>query len=286
MQIDWRAAAVLMAIPLLFLLAFFAVPFAVVMVDSLSTGDGGFGVSQYAKLLSDWYYFDVLWFTLRVSLWVTLVSFVIGYVLAYVMTRMVQRRWLRRLLYIAVITPLFTSNIVRSFGWMIFLGREGLVNQSLLWGGIIDRPLALLNSELSIVIGMSYIMTPFMVLTIAAVLQNIDRTLEHAAQDLGATPLVSFLKVTFPLSMPGVIAGSLIVFTLSVSAYVTPSILSGGKKTVMSMLIYQQYASIFDFHFGAALAVALLLTTLVLLALSSITSSLRPGKRKLFGATV
>lgn len=286
MQIDWRAAAVLMAIPLLFLLAFFAVPFAVVMVDSLSTGDGGFGVSQYAKLLSDWYYFDVLWFTLRVSLWVTLVSFVIGYVLAYVMTRMVQRRWLRRLLYIAVITPLFTSNIVRSFGWMIILGREGLVNQSLLWGGIIDRPLALLNSELSIVIGMSYIMTPFMVLTIAAVLQNIDRTLEHAAQDLGATPLVSFLKVTFPLSMPGVIAGSLIVFTLSVSAYVTPSILSGGKKTVMSMLIYQQYASIFDFHFGAALAVALLLTTLVLLALSSIASSLRPGKRKLFGATV
>ncbi|VVD60686.1 polyamine ABC transporter permease [Pandoraea eparura] len=286
MQIDWRAAAVLLAIPLLFLLAFFAVPFAVVMVDSLSAGDGGFGVSQYAKLLSDWYYFDVLWFTLRVSLWVTLVSFVIGYVLAYVMTRMVQRRWLRRLLYIAVITPLFTSNIVRSFGWMIILGREGLVNQSLLLGGIIDRPLALLNSELSIVIGMSYIMTPFMVLTIAAVLQNIDRTLEHAAQDLGATPVVSFLKVTFPLSMPGVIAGSLIVFTLSVSAYVTPSILSGGKKTVMSMLIYQQYASIFDFHFGAALAVALLLTTLVLLALSSIASSLRPGKRKLLGATV
>lgn len=285
MQIDWRAAAILMAVPLLFLLAFFAVPFAVVMIDSLRAADGGLGMSQYAKLLSDWYYADVLWFTLRVSLWVTLASFVIGYLLAYVMTRMVERRWLRRLLYIAVITPLFTSNIVRSFGWMIILGRSGLVNQSLLGAGVIERPLSLLNSELSIVIGMTYIMTPFMVLTIAAVLQNIDRTLEHAAQDLGSTPLVSFLKVTFPLSMPGVIAGSLIVFTLSVSAYVTPSILSGGKKTVMSMLIYQQYATIFDFHFGAALAVALLLTTLVLLALSSMVSSARPAKRQLRGAT-
>jgi putative spermidine/putrescine transport system permease protein len=277
MLIDRRAMAVLLAVPLLFLLAFFAVPFGVVIIDSLRTGKAAFGLAQYSKLVEDWFYVEVLWFTFRVSLWVTLASFVIGYAMAYVMTRVVRRRWLRRLLYIIVITPLFTSNIVRSFGWMIILGRAGLVNQTLMGAGLIDRPLSLLNGELSIVIGMTYIMTPFMVLTVAAVLQNIDRSLEDAACDLGATPLLSFLKVTFPLSVPGVIAGALIVFTLSVSAYVTPSILSGGKKTVMAMLIYQQYATIFNFQFGAALAVALLLTTLVLLGLSALASTVRPG---------
>lgn len=280
MLIDRRAAAVLLAVPLLFVLAFFAVPFGVVIIDSLRTGDGALGLTQYSKLFEDWFYVEVLWFTFRVSLWVTLASFIIGYAMAYVMTRVVQRRWLRRVLCIIVITPLFTSNIVRSFGWMIILGRAGLVNQTLMGAGVIDRPLSLLNSELSIVIGMTYIMTPFMVLTVAAVLQNIDRSLEDAACDLGATSLLSFLKVTFPLSVPGVIAGSLIVFTLSVSAYVTPSILSGGKKTVMAMLIYQQYATIFDFQFGAALAVALLLTTLVLLALSAVASSVRPAAKR------
>lgn len=284
MLIDRRAAAILLAVPLLFLLAFFAVPFAVVAIDSMRVSNGAFGLAQYAKLVEDWFYLEVLWFTFRVSLWVTLASFVIGYAIAYVMTRVVRRRWIRRLLYIIVITPLFTSNIVRSFGWMIILGRSGLVNQSLMGAGVIERPLVLLNSELSIVIGMTYIMTPFMVLTVAAVLQNIDSSLEDAARDLGATPLLSFLKVTFPLSVPGVIAGALIVFTLSVSAYVTPSILSGGKKTVMAMLIYQQYATIFNFQFGAALAVALLLTTLVLLALSAVASSVRPPAKRPQGA--
>lgn len=281
MMIDRRAIALLLAIPLLFILAFFAVPFGVVTIDSLRTSGGGFGLTNYVRLIEDWFYVEVLWFTLRVSLWVTLASFVIGYALAYVMTRVVQRRWLRRLMYIVVITPLFTSNIVRSFGWMIILGRAGLVNQVLMGADLIERPLALLNSELSIIIGMTYIMTPFMVLTVAAVLQNVDRTLEEAARDLGATPIMSFLKVTFPLTVPGVIAGALIVFTLSVSAYVTPSILSGGKNTVMAMLIYQQFATIFNFQFGAALAVALLLTTLVLIGLSAVASSVRPsGKRK------
>jgi putative spermidine/putrescine transport system permease protein len=272
MNIDRRAAYVLLAVPLLFILAFFAVPFGIVILESLRTQQGSWSFEQYLKLFDGWFYAEVLWFTFKISLWVTAAAFVIGYPLAYFMTRVVEQRWLRRLLYIIVITPLFTSNIVRSFGWMILLGRRGLVNESMLGVGLIDRPLMMLNNELSIIIGMTYIMTPFMVLTVAAVLQNIDRSLEHAARDLGASSAMSFMKVTFPLSLPGVIAGSLIVFTLSVSAYVTPSILSGGKKTVMSMLIYQQYTAIFNFQFGAALAVALLVTTLVLVGLSMLST--------------
>ena len=152
---------------------------------------------------------------------------------------------------------------MRAFGWIVLLGRRGLVNDTLVAFGLVERPVSLLFGEFSIVLGLSYIMLPFMVLTTAAVLQNIDSSLEDAARDLGAGAWSAFAHVTFPLSLPGVIAGSLIVFTLSVSAYVTPSILSGGKKTVMSMLIFQQYGSVLDFNFGAALAVILLVTTLI-----------------------
>jgi putative spermidine/putrescine transport system permease protein len=148
----------------------------------------------------------------------------------------------------------------------VLLGRRGFVNETLVWLNLVEKPLQLLYNEFGIVIGLTYIMVPFMVLTVASVLQNLEAALLDAARDLGATPLVAFLKVTLPLSLPGVVAGSLIVFTLSVSAYVTPSILSGGKRTVMSMLIYQQYNTVFDFHFGGALAVVLLGSTLILIA--------------------
>lgn len=265
MHFDRRSALALLIIPLLFVLAFFVAPFVTVVLESFHSSRGT-NLDQYARLFNGWFFADVLWFTFRVSFWVTGCSFLIGYPLAYLMTRVVERRWIRRVMYIVVVTPLFTSNIVRSFGWMILLGRRGLINNALVGLGIVDQPMQLLNNEVSIVIGMTYIMVPFMVLTVAAVLQNIDRALELAARDLGANGWTTFLKVTFPLSMPGVTAGALIVFTLSVSAYVTPSILSGGKKTVMSMLIYQQYATLFDFHFGATLAVTLLLATLLLIA--------------------
>lgn len=272
-------AALLLGVPLLFIMAFFAVPFFVVALESLHISDSNWGLENYVRLFSNGFYAETLWFTFKMSLWVTAASFLIGYPLAYYITRIVSNGWVRRLLYVVVITPLFTSNIVRSFGWMILLGRGGLVNETLVGIGLTDHPLQLLNNEFSIIIGMTYIMVPFMVLTIAAVLQSIDRSLEYAALDLGATKFLTFSKITFPLSLPGVVAGSLIVFTLSVSAYVTPSVLSGGKKMVMSMLIFQQYGTIFDFRFGATLAVALLITTLVLIGLNTVLINFRPQRQ-------
>ena len=264
MPISRRWILALLGPPLIFLMVFFVVPFFVVVISSLHTQQGDWTLANYAKAISDFYYWDTLILTFKLSLYVTLICLVIGYPLAYYMIYSLTNRLVRRFFYIIVVTPLFTSNIVRSFGWMVLLGRRGMVNDALVGIGIIERPIALLFNETSIVIGLSYIMTPFMVLTVSGVLQNIDRSLEEAARDLGAGRLMTFLKVTLPLSMPGVVAGSLIVFTLSVSAYVTPSIMSGGKKIVMSMLIFQQYGSVFDFNFGATLAVALLVTTMLL----------------------
>lgn len=264
MRIARGWAAALLGVPVAFLFAFFVVPFTVVLVASLHAKNGAWTIANYVKAFSDLYYWDTLLLTFKLSLLVTIVSLLIGYPLAYFMIYILKNRAIRRFFYVVVVTPLFTSNIVRSFGWMVLLGRRGTINNILLSLGIVDHPLPLLFSETSIVIGLTYIMTPFMVLTISGVLQNIDRSLEEAAQDLGAGSFVTFLKVTLPLSMPGVIAGSLIVFTLTVSAYVTPSILSGGKRIVMSMLIFQQYGSVFDFNFGATLAVTLLVTTIAL----------------------
>lgn len=265
MRIKRTWAVILLGVPVTFLVVFFVVPFLIVVLSSLRSEDGAWTLAQYARLVGETYYWKTLLLTFEISLWVVAITFFLGYPLAYFMTFIVKNRILRRFFYVIVVVPLFTSNIVRAFGWIVLLGRRGLVNDVLMSLGLIERPLQILYTKTSIIIGLSYIMTPFMVLTIASVLQNIPRSLHDAARDLGAGPLTTFAKVTFPLSMPGVVAGSLIVFTLSVSAYVTPAILSGGKQIVMSMLVFQQYATIFNFPFGAALAVGLLASTLLLI---------------------
>lgn len=277
MRISRAWAFALLGLPIAFVLAFFVVPFGVVLLDSVRTQEGAWTSEHYAKALGDLYYLETLLLTFKLSLYVTVATFLIGYPLAYYIVRHVKSRLIRSLLYIVVITPLFTSNIVRAFGWMVLLGRRGLVNDALLATGAIERPLSLLYGQTSIVIGLTYIMAPFMVLTVASVLQNIDRSLDDAARDLGAGAWTTFWRVTFPLSLPGVIAGSLIVFTLSVSAYVTPSILSGGRQNVTSMLIFQQYGAILNFQFGAALSIVLLITTLVLI--SGYLLALERGRR-------
>src|SRR5699024_1483210 len=164
----------------------------------------------------------------------------------------------KRLAYLVVILPLFTSNIVRALGFIILLGRKGLVNESLLDMELINSPIQFLYSELGVVIGLSYIFTPFMALSIAGALQGIDKSLLQASDDLGANRLIAFYKITLPLSLPGILAGSIIVTALSVSAYVTPSVMFGGKGAVMSMLIYEQYISALDYPLGAALAIILM----------------------------
>ena len=260
-------AAILIALPLAFMLAFFLVPFLVTVVASFHDGEGEWTLANYAKIVADSYYPGIFYTTFKLSLIATIVSFLIGYPIAYYIVNMVKTRAVRRLCYVLVIMPLFTSNIVHSFGWLILLGRQGLVNQTLVALGIIERPIPILFTEAAIIIGLAYILVPFMVLTISSILQTIDRSLVEASLDLGSSRLSTFFHVTLPLSLPGVIGGSLIVFTLAVSAYVVPAIMSGGRVVVMAMPIFDNYATLFDFNFGAALAVGLLVVTLILIAL-------------------
>lgn len=267
MRIKNLWAVILIAMPLAFMAAFFLVPFLFSVVASLQTPEGEWTLGNYQKIVADSYYPGIFYTTFKLSLIATVVSFFIAYPIAYYIVNMVKSRNLRRFCYVLVIMPLFTSNIVRSFGWLILLGRQGLVNQALVARGLADRPIAILFTETAIIIGLAYILVPFMVLTIAAVLQTIDRSLVEASLDLGSSRLATFFNITLPLSLPGVIAGSLIVFTLAVSAYVVPAIMSGGRIIVAAMPIFDNYSTLFNFNFGAALAVSLLIVTLILITL-------------------
>ena len=265
MQITPANAAFLMLGPIAFFVLFFLGPFGLLIAESFLRPGGGATLANYTSVLSDAYYWRALFNTLLISLWVTVACLLLGYPLAYFIVFHVRWPWGRRLIYVLLMTPLFTSNIVRAFGWIVILGRRGIVNSSLLAVGLIDTPLDILYGKLSIIIGLAYILLPIMVLSICSVLQTVDRSLIEAARDLGARPSRAFLAVTFPLSLPGVTAGSIIVFALSVSAYVIPSILSGGRVMVTSILIFQQYVATFRPDIGATLSIVLLAVTLLLI---------------------
>ena len=263
------ALALLLFAPLAFFAAFFVAPMAVVALSSVTSDEGGLTFAHYARVLLDQYHWDVLWVTFRIALLTTAICMLVGFPLAWYLVRIVRWRAWRRACVILVIVPLFTSNIVRSFGWMVLLGRTGLINQWLMGLGLTERPVRFLGTETGILIGLVYILVPFVVLTVGNALVKIDSAYEEASADLGVGPARTFWFVTLPLCLPGAVSGAIMVFALAVSAYVTPALLSGGQITVFSMLIFQQYSSVFDFHYGAALSITLLVLTLVLVTIAA-----------------
>lgn len=275
MTAPFRTLALLTGLPVLFFAAFFLAPMMVVAIASLTTGEGHLTLANYARILLDRYHWDVIWITFRLSALTTLLCVLIGYPLAWYLVRMVRWKAWRRACVILLVVPLFTSNIVRSFGWMVLLGRNGLVNDTLVGMGLLDRPMRFLGTETGILIGLVYILLPFMVLAVGNTLAKVDQGLEDASADLGAPPWTTFFTVTLPLTLPGLVSGAVLVFTLAASAYVTPALLSGGRITVFSMLIFQQYSSVFDFHYGGALSLTMLVLTLALVALAG-----RIGERR------
>lgn len=261
-----RTWILLLAVPLLFMAVAYGAPLATILVTSFTAKDApGVTLANYLELVRSRDYLATLGVTFRIALAVTVACLVAGYVIAWTMAMHIRSPWARRLAYVIVILPLFTSNVVRSFGFMIILGRKGVLNEALLALGLIDAPLRLLYTELSVVIGLAYISLPFVVLALLASLQSIGPELLQAASDLGARPFAAFRTVILPLTLPGVLGGSVLAFTLCVSAYVTPSVMFGGRGAVMSMLIYEQYMSNMNYGMGAALAVALAFTAVFLL---------------------
>jgi putative spermidine/putrescine transport system permease protein len=263
------APLLLLGLPVAFFTAFFVAPMMTVLVSSLTAPGAGFTFAHYARILLDQYYWEILVVTTRLAVVTTLICLMVGYPLAYFLVNVLKNGALRRLCVVMLVLPLFTSNIVRSFGWMVLLGRRGLLNDGLLGLGITEIPMRFLGTETGILIGLVYIHLPFVVIAVANSLARIDESLSHAAADLGAGKWTIFGTITLPLSMTGVIAGALMVFALSMSAYVTPALLGGGQITMFSMLIFQQYSTVFDVNFGGALSITLLVLTLMIVSLSN-----------------
>jgi putative spermidine/putrescine transport system permease protein len=211
---------------------------------------------NYLKFLTDPFYLGILWRTVKIGVLVTVATLVVGYPVAYHLTQVGAR--VRAYLMLLILAPLLVSVVVRSFGWLVILGPNGLINSTLVRLGVIAEPLRLLYTESAIVLGLTHVFLSFMVLSVAAALDRVDPALVRAAQNLGATERQTFLRVVLPLSLPGVAAGSLIVFTLSTSAFITPALLGGPRVKVMSYLAYQQTLLLSDWPYGGAIAFVLL----------------------------
>jgi putative spermidine/putrescine transport system permease protein len=255
---------------LLLFVVFFAVPMLVLFASSFERVDTAtfrvvepLTLHNYRKFLLDPYYLGVLVATLKISGLVTLAALVTGYPVAAYLTAARPRE--RAVLMLLIVSPLLVSLVIRSFGWVIVLGPRGLVNAALAGLGL--APVRLIYTETAVVVGLTHVFYPFMVLAVYSALQNIDPAVVRAARNLGAGPLQTFWRVTLPLSVPGVVAGSLIVFALAVSSFVTPTLLGGPWVKVVAYLAWEQNLVVLDWGFAAAIAVILLgVTGLVMLA--------------------
>jgi putative spermidine/putrescine transport system permease protein len=283
-QINAIAWAIVPA-ALLFVL-FFALPFGVMAALSLLSGNPvsnpnvAFTSRNYVRLVDSDLYFDALVATLRIGFVTTALALAIGYPLAHWMAGM-RSRFGHALLLMAVIAPMLTGIVVRTFAWMTLLADRGVINTTLAWLGFIEKPLPLMYGEFGVVVGLVHIYVPFMVLTLVGVIGRIDPALEEAARNLGAGRLRTFVEVTLPLSLPGILAGSLLVFALAISAYVTPVLLGGGNVLTLPMLIYQQVSASFNLGFAGALGVVVLAVSLALVVGYNAILGRLAGERRL-----
>ena len=200
--------------------------------------------------------------TIRIAAYVKVICFLVGYPVAYFLANLKNRK-VSNLLMICVLLPFFTSILVRSYAWIVIFQTKGLINSIFLTLGIIEKPLSILYTEMAVIIGMVHIMLPFMILPVYSVLKNLDRNLLRAARNLGASAVKAFVRVTFPLSLPGVGAGVMFTFILSLGFFITPALLGGPKTLMISTLIEQQINRLMNWEFAGAISVILLITTII-----------------------
>jgi putative spermidine/putrescine transport system permease protein len=240
----------------------------------LSPRDAEWTLTHYWNFVTDPFLLNTLLRSVVVGLISVIGAFLVGYPIAYYVSRSKSR--LALVLSTIVIFPLLVNGVIRSYGWIVLLANSGIVNQGLLATGIVDEPVKLLFNNVGATIGLIHLYTPYMVLAVMAVLSGIDDSYEKAAQDLGSSPFQAFLLTTLPLSLPGILAGGLLVFARSITAFTTPFILGGGSF-LMPVLIRQQFMTLFQWSEGAASAIILAVTALLVMRLSRLVPTARRG---------
>ena len=254
--------------PSLFLIAIvMLVPVGWLFWLSFIGADGTLSWENYARLWQSKSYARIFITTFNVAFVTTAICVMIGYPLTYMISQLQRRA--ANIAMMAVLLPFWTSLLVRTYAWLVLLQRKGLVNSWLIDAGIIDTPLRLVHNFTGNIIGMSQIMLPFLVLPLYASMKTIDRDYVKAAANLGASPVAAFWRVFFPLSLPGLFAGLLLVFVLSLGFFVTPVVLGGGRIIMVAMRIEKSISLYSNWGAASALAVVLLVMTLVCLAMAA-----------------
>ena len=235
--------------------------------------ESSFSLQLYIDFFKDSYFMAVLGRTLSISLIVTIFCAVLGLPAAYVISG-VSKKW-RGILIALTLFPLLTNSVIRSFAWITILGKNGVINNLLMMFGVIHEPMSLLYTDFSIIIGSVYLFLPTMIMTLVGVLENIDDDLLEAAATLGLSPLKGFFKIILPLSLPGMIVGSILVFTGTLTAYTTPQLLGGNKKMMLATLLYQRATTLGDWTSASVIALVMIVITFaVMKALNLLSKSM------------
>lgn len=218
-------------------------------------------LENYARVLQDTFYLGVIFQTLQLALAVTALTILLGFPVAFYLARTTSR-WRGVLTYL-VFLPLMVGIVVRAYGWIVILGNNGLINSFLVASGLAEVPLRFLYTPHAVVLGLVEVMLPFMVMPILASLEKIDPHVEEAARALGATPGQTFFRVTVPLTLPGIASGSLLVFSLSITAYALPALLGGAKVKMIAALAYDSMLVSYNWPFGSAIGILMAIVSTV-----------------------
>ncbi len=255
---------------LLLYVGVFMIPLIMTFMLSFYTFDitrggilSGFSLENYTEVLSDSYFHKIFLRTFVLSILVTVFCVLLGTPEAYILHNM-SSRW-KSICMLAILGPLLVSVVVRTLGWAILIGSDGLINNTLMALGLIDEPIKLMFTMTGLVIALVHVLIPFMVLSVWAALQKLDPMVESAGQSLGASSFTVLRKIVLPQIMPGVLSGSLIVFALTASAFATPSILGGRRLKVVATTAYDEYLGTLNWPLGAAIAVLLLLANILII---------------------
>jgi putative spermidine/putrescine transport system permease protein len=255
----------------LFLLALFVVPLFSLLLLSLRPTDAyfdpqpGFSAAHYAEVLSEKYYRDALAYTVRMALIVTSLCAVVAYPVAWLLVR-ARSAVLRLVIVLIVVSPLLTSVVVRSFGWRALLAADGPVNRLLVATRLVAGPANLLTGPVTVVVVVTHVLLPFAIVTLSTALSRIDDAYLRASSSLGARPAATFVNVVLPLSVPGLISGAVIVFSLAMGIYVTPLLVGGGNQPLAGLRVYDQALRVFNQPSAAAMSFTLFAISLVAIA--------------------
>ncbi|MFV0384503.1 ABC transporter permease [Paracoccus sp. (in: a-proteobacteria)] len=269
-----RLRAWLLSVPAL-LLVFLFLGLPVLSTLATTFGDPKGPFAQYAAFFESRFRMTVLWRTMEVALITTIVSVAVGFATAWVVAKSPGR--MKSLLIVAAVFPLLTGVVVRSFAWMVILGKNGILNDALLWLGVVAEPLSMLYTKGAVIVAMIYLFVPLMVLTLVGVLESIPDDLTDAAASLGATPAATFRQVILPMAVPGLIVGAVLVFTGSFTSYATPQLLGGEKQMMMGTFLYQRAMVTFDWVGASTIAAVMVVVTLsTVLVMSRIARRMNP----------